>query len=90
MTACTARLGGACPRATDRPRWLSGMNHRATVLERAFELARSGRPRRTQDIVAALSREGYATEQIEGPVLKRQLLNLIKAARSVSSDPDRT
>src|SRR5271166_5006751 len=67
-----------------------GMTHRATVLERAFELARSGQPRRTQDIIAALRREGYSTEQIEGPLLKRQLLNLIKAARSESSDANRT
>jgi hypothetical protein len=75
---------------SDRPRWISRMSHRATVLERAFELARSGRPRRTQEIVAALRREGYSTEQIEGPVLKRQLLDLIKAARSASSDANRT
>jgi hypothetical protein len=66
------------------------MNPRPTVLERAFELARSGGPRGTEEIVAALRREGYSTEQIHGPVLKRQLLNLIKAARSVSFDANRT
>jgi hypothetical protein len=40
--------------------------------------------------VAALRREGYSTEQIEGPVLKRQLLDLIKASRAASSDANRT
>jgi hypothetical protein len=58
------------------------MSHRATVMERAFELARSGRPRGTTDIIAALRREGYSTEQIQGPALKRQLVTLIKATRS--------
>ena len=60
------------------------MSCRATAMERAFELARSGKPRRTQDVIAALKREGYTTEQIQGPALMRQLVTLIKAARSDS------
>ena len=60
-----------------------------TALERAFQLARSGRVARLTDIVASLKRDGYSASQIEGPLLKRQLANLIKAARkgSVNSDP---
>jgi hypothetical protein len=65
---------------------LSGMNHRATALERAFELARSGRLRRTEDIIASLKREGYSTEQLQGPSLRRQLSDLIKAAHSKSGN----
>jgi hypothetical protein len=59
-------------------------------MERAFELARSGRPRRTSEIIVALRREGYSTEQIQGPMLMRQLSILIKEARSESSDASRT
>jgi hypothetical protein len=55
-------------------------------MERAFELARSGETRQTQDIIAALKREGYSTAQIEGPALKRQLVTLIKAARSEKAE----
>ena len=60
------------------------MSNRATVVERAFELAKSGQARQVQDIVTLLRREGYSTEQIQGQALRRQLLNLIKAARSQS------
>jgi hypothetical protein len=58
------------------------MSNRATVMERAFELARSGQHRRIQEIIAALRREGYSTAQIQGQGLRRQLLALIKVARS--------
>ena len=57
---------------------LTGMHYRMTALGRAFQLARSGQPNRIKDIVTALRREGYSTEQIAGPALKRQLLNLSK------------
>jgi hypothetical protein len=83
------RDAAAAGGADEPPARVSAMNRRTTVLERAFELARSGRPRRTEEIVATLRREGFPTEQIEGPVLKRQLLNLMKAARAGSSDVDR-
>jgi hypothetical protein len=60
---------------------LSGMDHRMTALERAFDLARSGQVSGLSEIVAALRREGYSRDQIEGPVLRRQLTSLIKTAR---------
>ena len=62
---------------------LSGMDHRMTALERAFQLARCGEVSRLPEIVKTLKREGYSASQIEGPSLKRQLANLIKAAREV-------
>jgi hypothetical protein len=72
---CSASLA---PRIPDMP---SGMDQRMTALERAFQLARSGRVTGLAEIVAALKRDGYSASQIEGPLLKRQLAYLIKAAR---------
>jgi hypothetical protein len=64
------------------------MDHRLTTLERAFQLARSGQVSTITEIVKSLKRDGYSTDQIEGAVLKRQLTDLIKAARSgVSAQP---
>ena len=60
---------------------VSGMDHRMTALERAFQLARSGEVSALSEIRRTLHREGYSGNQIEGPTLKRQLTGLIKAAR---------
>jgi hypothetical protein len=60
---------------------LGGMDHRMTALERAFQLARSGKVSGLSEIVRTLKGEGYSAYQIEGPVLRRQLANLVKAAR---------
>jgi hypothetical protein len=59
-----------------------------TALERAFRLAKSGRVAGLTDITALLNREGYAANHIQDPLLRRQLIDLIKTARtqSVSSD----
>jgi hypothetical protein len=67
-----------------------GMDQKITALERAFQLARSGTVAGLSDIVASLNREGYYASQIEGPLLKRQLTDLIKAARKGSADSDPT
>jgi hypothetical protein len=56
------------------------MDANKTTIERAFDLARSGACRRIGDIVARLDREGYDGRQIHGPVLKKQLVRLIKEA----------
>jgi hypothetical protein len=58
-----------------------------TALERAFQLARSGAVAGVTEIVTSLNREGYSANQIEGRVLKKQLTDLIKAARKTSVDP---
>jgi hypothetical protein len=57
------------------------MDDKITALERAFQLARSGRLSRIEDIIASLDRDGYSVSQIQGPVLRRQLRALIEAAR---------
>ena len=51
--------------------------------------ARSGRVAGLPEIATSLNREGYSVKQIEGPLLKRQLSELIKASRlkTVTSDP---
>lgn len=49
-------------------------------IERAFELARSGRCRTTADIARRLKAEGYSTDTVIGPVLMRKLRSLIDDA----------
>jgi hypothetical protein len=55
--------------------------NRKSSLERAFELAKSGRITTVQEIKLALKREGYNESQLEGPQLTRQLRGLIATAR---------
>ena len=52
------------------------------VLERAFELARSGRCKDMTALERQLRDEGYGNmaQQLQGPQLRRQLAALIKAA----------
>jgi hypothetical protein len=50
-------------------------------LERAFELARSGRVGSMDELRTALKREGFTGRQLEGPSLRKELVSLIKAAR---------
>ena len=61
------------------------MDQKITAVERAFQLARSGSVAGLAEITTSLNREGYYTNQIEGPVLKRQLADLIKASRKSSA-----
>jgi hypothetical protein len=65
------------------------MNVRMTALERAFQLARSGRVAGLTEIISSLNREGYSAKQIEGRVLRRQLGELIKAARTQTAEAER-
>ena len=68
-------------------RWRSGahsrgMNSNRTALERAFELARSGKYTSITDLKRDLSAEGYVAGQIEGFSLVRQLRQLMIAAQA--------
>ena len=45
------------------------MDHKASQLERAFQIAASGRCHFIADIRSALSAEGYNTNQVTGRVL---------------------
>ena len=53
------------------------MSSQPTSLERAFELARSGQFSSLDDIRHQLDREGLNSQQVVGPVLMRQLRELI-------------
>jgi hypothetical protein len=46
------------------------MDNRMTAIERAFQLARSGRASTVAAIDRALKHEGYGARQIEGPALR--------------------
>jgi hypothetical protein len=57
------------------------MSDRPTALERAFQLAKSGRPSTVDDIKKTLNSEGYFSDQIQGKALSNHLRALIQAAR---------
>jgi hypothetical protein len=56
------------------------------ALERAFELARSGRFTSVAELKRALRNEGYWADQISGSVLSAQLKDLIAKSKPVN-DP---
>lgn len=57
------------------------MDPNKTTLERAFELARSGKYTSVSDLKRDVVAEGYAKNQLDGLALGRQLLQLIRAAK---------
>ena len=61
------------------------MDKHQTALERAFELARSGKYRSMDDLRHRLSREGYDRRQLDGRALSRQLRGLMASASA--ADP---
>lgn len=58
------------------------MDSRVSQLERAFELASSGRCATVADIKRKLREEGYMDDQVEGPSLFSQLNSLMKKSHS--------
>jgi hypothetical protein len=56
------------------------MEHRKTAVERAFELARSGRCLSIRDVAFKLHAENFDITHLEGPVLRKQLSELIDEA----------
>jgi hypothetical protein len=60
------------------------MDLRKTILQRAFELARSGRCLNVTEIEKHLSYEKFDVPRLEGPALRKQLLTLIKEGRKSS------
>ena len=57
------------------------MQENATVLERAFALAKSGKCRSVEDIRRCLNAEGYWSGAVTGRELSKQLRALIEIAR---------
>ena len=56
------------------------MEFKKTSLERAFELARSGKCLAIRDIAFQLHAEKYDISHLEGPALRKQLVELIEEA----------
>jgi hypothetical protein len=62
--------------------WEVCMEANKSCLERAFEIARSGRAPNFLYLLNKLKSEGYGHDQIYGPVLKKQLSDLIEKAKA--------
>ena len=60
------------------------MDTRKTALEKAFEIARSGRCLHFPEIIQKLKGENYEVSQIVGPALKKQLCQIIQEAKQSS------
>jgi hypothetical protein len=66
---------------------LASMDPRVSALERAFQLARSGRVANVDEIRKELKREGYDASAMDGgPTLGMQLRKLIREARERKGD----
>jgi hypothetical protein len=65
------------------------VDHKITAIERAFQIARSGHASSVAEIKEALRKEGYALEQISGPVLSKQLIAIIAVAREDNAEPSK-
>lgn len=57
------------------------MDTRKTALQRAFELAQTGKYLNVLEIIKRLKAENYNAEQVQGPALKKQLIQLIEKSR---------
>jgi replication-associated recombination protein RarA len=57
------------------------MDYNVTVLERAFQLAKSGNYLSVPEIKKRLTKEGFSVAQVTGKTLFKQLNALIQAAR---------
>jgi hypothetical protein len=75
------------------------MDTRKTALQRAFELAQTGKYLNVLEIIKRLKAEKFDADQVEGPTLKKQLFQLIEKSRqsdegtktsqvNPSNDPD--
>lgn len=65
------------------------MSNHPTILERAFELAQSGKFQRLTDLRNQLKAEGYVAQQIEGRALLRQLRALMDRKAATLPRPPR-
>jgi hypothetical protein len=61
------------------------MSGRTTLIERAFQLARSGDCPTVSDLRKALKAGGYDPRELYGPELIRQLRELCQASRTSGS-----
>ena len=67
------------------------MDNHQTVLERAFEIARTGKCLKVDEIRRQLKREGYSStelQQVTGRMLSVQLSQLIEQARAEAAQAE--
>ena len=57
-----------------------------TALERAFELARSGKYSGLQELRTVLKNEGYAQGQVDGPSLGRLLREIMRKSKAAADE----
>jgi hypothetical protein len=63
------------------------MDYRATELERAFQLAKSGNCVSIADIRDRLKKEGYSLDRVTGKFLITQLKALLQTANEANTQP---
>jgi hypothetical protein len=63
---------------------MNGTETNKTALERAFELAQSGAFYTVTEIIQKLKDERYATVQVTGPTLYRQLRDIIEKRKTAT------
>ena len=61
---------------------LSAMDANVSSIERAFQLAATGRFATVAEVRLQLVREGYSQSQLEGPQLRKQIMDIISKARN--------
>lgn len=60
---------------------LSIMDANASPIERAFQLAGTGRFATVAEVRLQLVREGYSQRELEGPQLRKEIMEMIAKAR---------
>lgn len=58
------------------------MDPNVSPIERALQLAGTGRYATVAEVRLQLVREGYSQKQLEGPVLRKQIMAIISKARN--------
>jgi hypothetical protein len=61
------------------------MDEKPTAIERAFQLARSGRYASVANLKRTLAAEGYVMGLFSGPTMRKQLEGLIRSAQGALS-----
>jgi hypothetical protein len=64
------------------------MKDGVSTVERAFQLAQSGQVAGLEDLRLALAAEDFDPKQIQGPLLRKQLITAIKKAKQAAA-PER-
>ena len=66
------------------------MDSGISAIERAFQLARSGRVKDIDEVRRVLRDEGYDARQLQGPSLLKQLRDAIKIAWASAHAPGKS